>query len=65
MFPKVAPGFFASRPDGPKNLSRDPKDIAADKAAASGGVGSDAVRTPITYKVTVNGAQHSVSVAPA
>jgi methylmalonyl-CoA carboxyltransferase 5S subunit len=65
MFPKVAEGFFATRPDGPKNLGRDPKDVAAEKAAASAGTGSGAVRTPITYKVTVNGAQHSVSVAPA
>jgi methylmalonyl-CoA carboxyltransferase 5S subunit len=65
MFPKVADGFFATRPDGPKNVGRDPKEVAAEKAAASNGSGSGSVRTPITYKVTVNGTQHSVSVAPA
>ena len=67
MFPKVAPGFFATRADGPKNVGRDPKEVAADKAAAAGGGanGSGPLRTPITYKVTVNGTPHSVSVAPA
>ncbi|HET9655106.1 MAG TPA: methylmalonyl-CoA carboxytransferase subunit 5S [Kineosporiaceae bacterium] len=63
MFPKVAPGFFKTRPEGPKNVGRDPKAVAAEKAAAAGG--SNAVRTPITYNVTVNGMQHTVSVAPA
>jgi len=66
MFPKVAPGFFASRPDGPKNVGRDPKDVDAEKAAkAAGSHGSGPLRTPISYKVTVNGTPHSVSVAPA
>lgn len=59
MFPKVAPGFFGSRPDGARNVGRDPS------AADAPGFGVDAVRTPITYQVTVNGTQHSVSVAPA
>jgi methylmalonyl-CoA carboxyltransferase 5S subunit len=68
MFPKVAPGFFASRPDGPKNVGRDPKEVEAEKiakAAGNGANGSGPLRTPITYKVTVNGTPHSVSVAPA
>jgi len=65
MFPKVAPGFFGSRDQGPKNLGRDPKEVAAEKAAAAGSNGASPLRTPITYKVTVNGAPHSVSVAPA
>jgi methylmalonyl-CoA carboxyltransferase 5S subunit len=65
MFPKVAPGFFAARPDGPRNVGRDPKDVEADKLATAAGNGSGPLRTPITYKVTVNGAPHSVSVAPA
>jgi len=64
MFPKVAAGFFGSRDQGPKNLGRDPKEVAAEKAAA-GSNGASPLRTPITYKVTVNGAPHSVSVAPA
>lgn len=67
MFPKVAESFFATRPEGPKNVGRDPKEVAA-QAAATGGAsnssGSGPVLTPINYKVTVNGTQHSVSVAP-
>jgi methylmalonyl-CoA carboxyltransferase 5S subunit len=67
MFPKVAPGFFSTRPDGPKNVGRDPRTVAAEKAtqAAGNGNGVNPVRTPITYKVTVNGTSHNVSVAPA
>jgi methylmalonyl-CoA carboxyltransferase 5S subunit len=62
MFPKVAPSFFAARSQGARNVSRDPVALAADKAATRSGPAP--VRTPITYKVTVNGMQHSVSVAP-
>ncbi len=62
MFPKVAPAFFATRPDGPTNVGQDPAEAAA---ANKPGPGADAVRTPISYQVTVNGTQHSVSVAPA
>jgi methylmalonyl-CoA carboxyltransferase 5S subunit len=68
MFPKVSTSFFASRADGPKNVGRDPKEVEAEKAASlagDGANGSGPVRTPITYKVTVNGTPHSVSVAPA
>ena len=68
MFPKVAPGFFGSRADGPKNVGRDPKDVETEKLAKLGGSGNGSggpLRTPITYKVTVNGTPHSVSVAPA
>jgi methylmalonyl-CoA carboxyltransferase 5S subunit len=66
MFPKVAPGFFATRSQGPKNVGRDPQEVAAERAAqAAGANGTGPVRTPVTYKVTVNGTPHSVSVAPA
>ena len=51
-----------TRPEGPKNVGKDPS-AAGDGAPAPG---ADAVRTPITYQVTVNGTAHSVSVtAPA
>jgi methylmalonyl-CoA carboxyltransferase 5S subunit len=62
MFPKVAPGFFATRPNGPTNVGQDPAEAAA---ASKPGPGADPVRTPISYQVTVNGTKHSVSVAPA
>jgi methylmalonyl-CoA carboxyltransferase 5S subunit len=63
MFPKVAPGFFSTRSDGPKNVGRDPGAVATEQAATAGA--ADAVRTPITYQVTVNGRRHTVSVEPA
>jgi methylmalonyl-CoA carboxyltransferase 5S subunit len=66
MFPQVAPTFFKTRPEGPKNVSRDPAELAAENAAATNASGPGSpVRTPIKYSVTVNGASHSVSVAPA
>jgi methylmalonyl-CoA carboxyltransferase 5S subunit len=66
MFPKVAPTFFAARADGPKYLGRDPHESNHSNGSANGSGGSDGpVRTPISYKVTVNGTSHSVSVAPA
>jgi methylmalonyl-CoA carboxyltransferase 5S subunit len=61
MFPKVAPVFFGTRPDGPVNVGQDPAEAAA---AAASKPGADSVRTPISYQVTVNGTKHSVSVAP-
>ena len=69
MFPKVAPGFFATRHEGPKNVSQDPAEAAAAAAAnakpGQAASGANAVATPISYQVTVNGTRHSVSVAPA
>lgn len=61
MFPKVAPSFFDTRADGPRNVGRAPQV----RGSAGSGPGADAVRSPITYKVTVNGLQHTVAVAPA
>lgn len=65
MFPKVAPTFFTGRADGPKNVGRDPEDVAADKAAAAGDTGSGPVRKPIKYEITIEGKTHSVAVKPA
>jgi len=66
MFPKVAPGFFATRADGPKNLGRDPAELEAERAA---GAGADSktgpVRGPIKYEITINGKRNSVAVKPA
>ena len=62
LFPQVAPGFFATRPEGPKNVGTDPAE------AGEGGGGApppDAVRTHIKYQVTVDGTSHVVSVDPA
>lgn len=69
MFPQVAPKFFQSRREGPKNLGRDPEPAKpAAKAApapASNGVAKGALTEPVSYVVTYGGKQHKVTVAPA
>jgi len=66
MFPKVAPTFFGTRSEGPKNVGKSPDVLAAEQAAtAAGAQPGQPVRTPIRYKVTVNGAPHSVTVSPS
>jgi methylmalonyl-CoA carboxyltransferase 5S subunit len=66
MFPKVAPGFFGTRADGPKNLGRDPAELEAERAAAAAGDSATGpVRGPITYEITINGKTNSVAVKPA
>ena len=49
MFPKVAPGFFKTRPEGPKSVAKDPAELEAEKLAALGDGKSGPVRTPIKY----------------
>jgi methylmalonyl-CoA carboxyltransferase 5S subunit len=63
MFPQVAPRFFKSRPEGRKNLGKDPssKPAAEPKATASGG---QALGTKVNYVITLNGKEHQVTVAP-
>jgi methylmalonyl-CoA carboxyltransferase 5S subunit len=61
MFPQVAPGFFASRALGPKNLGHDPAALAKSPGSA---VGSPPLSSPLTYDVKLNGRSHRVSVAP-
>jgi methylmalonyl-CoA carboxyltransferase 5S subunit len=68
MFPQVAPKFFASRDEGPKNLGKDPnaQPAAASGAAAAGpDTGSGPVRTTIVYDVKLDGKTHKVTVSPA
>ena len=70
MFPQVAPKFFGTRDQGPKNLSKDPAKAApapapaAPKSAASL---PNASQLPgaMQYVITINGQSHAVSVAPA
>jgi methylmalonyl-CoA carboxyltransferase 5S subunit len=66
MFPKVAPGFFTTRAEGPMNLGRDPVELEAERAAAAG-VDSKTgpVRGPIKYEITINGKKNFVAVKPA
>ncbi len=66
MFPQVAPKFFSTRADGPKNLGKDPKAAKpAAPAAPSGDAGKGPVTTTISYDVKLNGKTHKVTVAPS
>jgi methylmalonyl-CoA carboxyltransferase 5S subunit len=67
MFPQVAPKFFPTRDQGPKNLGKDPALKSAEAPApapAQAENGKGPVRTTITYDVKVNGNTHKVTVAP-
>jgi len=66
MFPQVAPKFFGTREQGPKNLGRDPgaKPVEA-PAAPPAGNGNGPLRTAVTYDVKLNGRTHKVTVSPA
>ena len=68
MFPQVAPKFFVTRDQGPKNLGKDPAAKPAQSTAPAAPVVEGAkgpVRTPIAYSVTLNGNTHRVTVSPA
>src|SRR5579884_1863322 len=66
MFPQVAPKFFKTRSEGPKNPSREAPAAEAKPAAKSdGGAHPGQLTSPITYNVTFNGHQHKVTVAPS
>ncbi|HEX2705970.1 MAG TPA: methylmalonyl-CoA carboxytransferase subunit 5S [Candidatus Lustribacter sp.] len=65
MFPKVAPDFFLSRPDGPKNVGKGPAELEAERVAAAADPKKGPVRGPIKYEITINGKSHSVAVKPA
>jgi methylmalonyl-CoA carboxyltransferase 5S subunit len=62
MFPQIAPKFFATRHEGPRNLGRDPLTGVSETHPAEGHQG--AITGPITYAVTLSGRQHKVTVAP-
>ena len=63
MFPGVAPGFLGARADGPVNVGRTEEQLQA--AATAKSDAATAVTGPITYKVSMGGRQHSVTVERA
>jgi methylmalonyl-CoA carboxyltransferase 5S subunit len=65
MFPQVAPKFFGTRSEGPKNVSKKAEDVKA-KAAAAAAPAKPATEMPgaTNYVVTVEGKTHTVTVAP-
>jgi methylmalonyl-CoA carboxyltransferase 5S subunit len=67
MFPQVAPKFFSTREQGPKNLGKDPSQAAPAPAAAAAKSGSAEAQPsgPAKYAVTINGQTHNVTVAAA
>ena len=65
MFPQVAPKFFGTRDQGPKNLGRTKIVTVPADAPPAPDPGTGPVRETITYQVTVDGASHTVTVAPA
>jgi len=65
MFPQVAPKFFATRDQGPRNLGKDPSAAPAPAAAPAADTGKGPVRSPITYDVKMDGRTHRVTVTPA
>lgn len=65
MFPQVAPKFFATRAQGPKNLSREPEAQAAPAPGQAAAPPRKGIEEPVTYTVTFNGKTQTVTVAPA
>ena len=63
MFPGVAPGFFATRSEGPKNVGKTPEQLKAEEEAAKRK--AQGISGPVKYNVTIAGRSHSVSVEPA
>src|SRR5499427_4006633 len=65
MFPQVAPKFFKSRADGPKNLGKDPVKKVEEAAAAASKSNGKADGKPMTgsvnYVITLNGKEHKVT----
>jgi methylmalonyl-CoA carboxyltransferase 5S subunit len=67
MFPGVAPKFFSTRKDGPKNLGKAPAPKVAPPPAAPAPSSSDAspAQGTVNYAVTLNGVTHNVTVSRA
>jgi methylmalonyl-CoA carboxyltransferase 5S subunit len=67
MFPQVAPKFFKTRHQGPKNLGKEPgaPAKAATQQPAKDTHPAELASSPHTYVITLNGQEHKVSVAPA
>ncbi len=65
MFPKVAPGFFKTRKDGPKNLGKDPKAKPTPVEGEKPQAGEPGyLAGPVDYKVTLEGESFQVKVEP-
>jgi methylmalonyl-CoA carboxyltransferase 5S subunit len=63
MFPQVAPKFFNSRSQGPKNVGKEPGILKSGAKLPQPEVHAGS-KEKIQYVVTVNGQEHKVTVAP-
>lgn len=61
MFPQVAPKFFSTREQGPKNLGKDPN---AQPVPVAPEASHPPTAKDITYDVRLNGKTHRVTVSP-
>jgi len=65
MFPQVAPKFFKARPEGRKNLGKDPAaKLPTNEPAPQTGAARHG-DAKVNYVITLNGKEHRVTVAPA
>jgi len=64
MFPQVAPKFFKNRPEGRKNLGKDPSKRAPEPKAPVTASGGPGLAAKVNYVITLNGQEHRVTVAP-
>jgi len=70
MFPQVAPKFFKTRSEGPRNLGKEPGKpaVPVPTTKAKDEVTVDGQSAPgpaVKYVITLNGQEHKVTVAPA
>jgi methylmalonyl-CoA carboxyltransferase 5S subunit len=63
MFPKIAPQFFKTRTEGPKQAGDEPATVDSEPPVSKRS--SDTLASPVSYVVTLNGKEHKVTVAPA
>ena len=70
MFPQVAPKFFGTRADGPKNVGKPVPETAGAAAKPADGQarpadGKGPITSPVTYEIKIGEVSHRVSVQPA
>jgi methylmalonyl-CoA carboxyltransferase 5S subunit len=69
MFPQVAPKFFASRAEGPKNVGKVPSEPVAAATPSDGqpksADGKGPITSPVTYEIRLGEKSHKVTVQPA
>jgi methylmalonyl-CoA carboxyltransferase 5S subunit len=65
MFPQVAPKFFASRADGPRNVSKAPVAAKPADGPARSADGKGPITGPVTYEIKIGEKSHRVTVQPA